>query len=49
MLKKKEANEEIKKIKLATQNVESAFYLKFDNEDDHKNGSLNYEDAQRVF
>jgi hypothetical protein len=42
-------DEEIERIKNLTQNVEGAFYLKMDNEDDRKNESLEYEDAQRVF
>ena len=35
----------MEKIKHLTQNVESAFYLKLNNEDDHKNESLEYEDC----
>ena len=42
-------DEEIRKLKILHQNVESGIYLSMDNESDHENESLESEDAQRVF
>ena len=43
------ADEEIKKLKILHQNVESGIHLPMDNEADHENQSLESDDPNRVF
>jgi hypothetical protein len=43
------ADEEIKKLKILHQNVESGIYLPMDNENDHEYENLENNDAQIVF
>ena len=42
-------NNEVNTLIANTQNIESGFYLKMDNEDNPKSESLDFENAQRVF